>query len=96
MTDEELLRATAAARRAAHDAPMNPYRLDADGHRWVEMVSYAWADRSREWIALLNECDRRGLKRPAEAGAEFKATHPSGESDPAVTPDWSAPATSQR
>lgn len=37
-------------RKAAHDAPLNPYRLDADGHRWVEQVSYAYRDRANEWM----------------------------------------------
>lgn len=64
MTDEELLARAKAARRAAHDAPLNPYRLDADGHRWASMDSNAWADRAREWHELANEVDRRGLKQP--------------------------------
>ena len=64
MDDEQLLAATKAARRAAHDAPLNPYRLDANGHRWVAHDSRAWADRSREWCELANEVDRRGLKQP--------------------------------
>jgi len=34
--------------------------------------SYAWADRCREWMALADEVDRRGLKQPVlqrEGGA---------------------------
>lgn len=65
MTDEELLAATLRARRAMHDVPMRPYRLDADGHRWVETTSSAHADRSREWMALADEVDRRGLSQPS-------------------------------
>jgi hypothetical protein len=34
----------------------------------------------------------RELAGHREAGAGFKATRPSGESDPAVTPDWAASA----
>jgi len=64
MTDEELLRATAIARSAAHTALLNPYRLDHDGHRWVEPLSTAWADKSNEWMRLAAEVDRRGLKQP--------------------------------
>lgn len=64
MTDEELLRRTIEARMAMHNTPMNPYRLDADGHRWVEPISKAWADTSREWMMLADEVDRRGLKQP--------------------------------
>jgi hypothetical protein len=64
MTDKELLQATLEARKAAHDAPLNPYRLDADGHKWVELRSTAWADRSREWMDLSTEVRRRGLQQP--------------------------------
>jgi len=64
LTDDELLSRTLAALRAAHDAPLNPYRLDADGHRWVEPRSTAWADRSREWCELSAEVKRRGLEQP--------------------------------
>lgn len=38
-------------RKLAHEAPLNTYREDHDGHRWVELHSNAWADRSREWSA---------------------------------------------
>lgn len=64
LTDDELLARTKAALRAMHDAPLNPYRLDADGHRWVQHDSRAWADRSRDWCELANEIDRRGLAQP--------------------------------
>ena len=47
-------------RKLAHDAPLNPYRLDADGHRWVDLQSMAWADRSREWMQA---CERRDALR---------------------------------
>jgi hypothetical protein len=40
-------------RKLAHEAPMNPYRLDHDGHRWVEPISRAWADRAREYCEAL-------------------------------------------
>lgn len=40
----------AALRKAAHEAPLNPYRVNADGHRWVEQVSYAYRDRANEWL----------------------------------------------
>jgi hypothetical protein len=64
MTDADLLNRTLEARRAAHDAPLNPYRLDADGHRWVEQRSTAYATASGDWMALANEVDRRGLPQP--------------------------------
>lgn len=38
-------------RKLAHEAPLNPYREDHDGYRWVAQFSNAWADRSREWMA---------------------------------------------
>lgn len=73
LSDSELLAKTLEARRAAHDAPLNPYRLDADGHRWVDPSSTAWADRSREWVALANEVDRRGLSwRPPSVIDDMK------------------------
>lgn len=62
MTDEELLLKTAVARRAAHDAPRR-LQMTADGGATVG-ASMAWADRSREWMQLASEVDRRGLKQP--------------------------------
>lgn len=64
LDDQQLLAATLAARRATHDVPLNPYRLDADGHRWVEMQSNAWASSSREWMQFADEVDQRGLPQP--------------------------------
>lgn len=63
MSDEELLLKTLEARQAAHDAPLNPYRLDADGHRWVDFLSRAWSDRANEWMKLAAEVERRGLQQ---------------------------------
>lgn len=64
MNDEELLASILAARRRAHDAPLNPYRENADGHRWVELQSRAWAVAAEEWMALASEARRRGLPQP--------------------------------
>lgn len=66
MSDEELLKATAAARRAAHEAPKNLFR-NADGSGSLGN-STAWADQSREWMRLADEVDRRGLKQPEISG----------------------------
>lgn len=44
-------------RKLAHDAPLNPYREDHDGHRWVALYSTAWADRTREWIAACRKLE---------------------------------------
>ena len=44
--------------KLAHEAPLNPYRLDANGHRWVEQYSNAWADRSNDWVKLCEHRDR--------------------------------------
>ena len=65
MTDEELLKATAYARLAAHEAPKNLFR-NADGSGSLGN-SRAWADRSNDWMRLADEVDRRGLKQPALA-----------------------------
>lgn len=48
--------------KLAQEAPLNPYRLDADGHRWVEQYSRAWATRSNDWI---NACEKRDALRAA-------------------------------
>lgn len=48
--------------KLAHEAPLNPYRLDADGHRWVEQQSYAWARAGRD---VLNA----SLAAPTSVGA---------------------------
>lgn len=64
MTEIEKQEAECARlRELAHSAPLNPYRLDADGHRWVDLQSNAWADRSREWMAACNKLDE--MKRSA-------------------------------
>ena len=34
----------------AGEAPLNPYRLDANGHRWVEIQSYAWRNEGNNWV----------------------------------------------
>lgn len=65
LSDDALLAATLTARRAAHDAPLNPYRLDTNWHRWIEQQSSAWSDRSSEWAALASEVAQRGLQQPA-------------------------------
>ncbi len=49
-------------RTLAHEAPLNPYRLDANGHRWVEQISGAWKDRSNDWIKA---CEKRDALRAA-------------------------------
>ena len=64
MTDDELLAKTATARGAAHNVPMRPYRVNADGHRWVDTTSRAYAARAEEFFELAGEVKRRGLKLP--------------------------------
>lgn len=56
-------------RSLAHQAPLNPYRLDADGHRWVDQQSSAWRNRSNDW---LRACERRDSIRAALAQSEEK------------------------
>jgi hypothetical protein len=46
-------------RKLAHEAPMNIYHEDHDGHRWVEQVSNAWAARAEEWMAACKKRDER-------------------------------------
>ena len=54
-------------RKLAHEAPLNPYRLDADGHRWVDQQSTAWRYRSNDWIKA---CERRDAIRRALSDSE--------------------------
>lgn len=56
MADEECER----LRTLAHEAPLNPYRLDHDGHRWIEQESSAWRTRGNDW---LRACERRDARR---------------------------------
>ncbi len=69
MTDEELLKKTLEARRAAHDAPLaevyaeNQYGRPT-GKLKIRDHTRAYADRANEWMALAKEVDRRGLKQP--------------------------------
>lgn len=50
---ERLERTVHRLREMAHEAPLNPLRTDADGHRWVAMNSDAWARFSREYFAAV-------------------------------------------
>lgn len=69
MTNGTLLTRTLEARRAAHDAPLAQiYEVNKGGkptgQKHISQHTSAWADRSREWMDLANEVDRRGLKQP--------------------------------
>ena len=69
MTDEDLLNATLAARRAAHDAPFAAFSTEnkngkPTGKHFLDDHTTAWSDRSREWMKLADEVDRRGLRQP--------------------------------
>jgi hypothetical protein len=68
VTPEDLQRAEEECERLrtlAHEAPLNPYRLDADGHRWTEQQSTAWRGRSNDWMRA---CERRDAIRAALRG----------------------------
>jgi hypothetical protein len=65
VTDAELLAKTALARGEAHRVPMRPYRVDADGHKWVDTSSRAYAARADDFFTLMSECKKRGLEMPA-------------------------------
>lgn len=68
MTDLEQAEAECERlRKLAQEAPLNPYRLDADGHRWVEQVSQAWSSRSNDWMKA---CERRDALRAALSSRE--------------------------
>ncbi len=58
MTDAELQTAIDHALHMAHTAPLAAYRLDHDGHRWIEQTP-GWSKWSLEWVRLRDEQDRR-------------------------------------
>jgi len=67
MTDEELVLKTKEAKKAANEAPLAEVTHvnkngSPTGEKFITRHTSAWADRSREWIALSEECDKRGLK----------------------------------
>jgi hypothetical protein len=64
-SDEQLLKATAAARGAAHRAPLAEWSKDHLGHSSIVYHTHAWADRSNEFSNLVAEIKRRGLEIPA-------------------------------
>lgn len=59
MSDEELLRRTAEARKAAHDAPK---RITGAGEPGIS--GHGCFDRANDWMQLATEVNRRGLKQP--------------------------------
>lgn len=63
LTDAELIERTKQALDEAHNAPLRAYRLDADGHRWVEGGN-SYSFRANEWHALSDEVARRRLVHP--------------------------------
>lgn len=69
LSDDDLLRRTLAARRAAHDAPLARVSEvnkggKPTGKRFISEHTDAWARSSREWMRLADEVDRRGLNQP--------------------------------
>lgn len=64
LSDSALLGRTKEARRAAHAAPFAEWSMDHRGHSAIINHTSAWATRSREWMDLANEVDRRGLPQP--------------------------------
>jgi hypothetical protein len=67
LTDDELAAREVTARAAAHDAPMKAFRLDHDGHKWVEGTD-AFARRAEEWCEIKSEIERRARWTRAEEG----------------------------
>lgn len=58
MSIEELERQYEEVMARARAAPMNPVRMDHDGHRWVEPVSSAWFRHSSEAAAIWDRLQR--------------------------------------
>lgn len=63
MTDAELLTATSVA-RAAHRAPMAIWSMDHQGHSSINNHTSGYAFRGNDFMALADECEKRGLKLP--------------------------------
>lgn len=69
LSDADLLARTASARTAAHGAlrgevtDVNKHGKPT-GERFITNHTNGWATRSNDWIALSDECSRRGLKSP--------------------------------
>lgn len=61
MSDDDLLTAEAAARLAAHLAPLAEHSKHHDGTWHIARHTDAWANHSKEWMRLADEVDRRGL-----------------------------------
>ncbi len=40
-------------RKQAHEAPLNIFHKDHDGHCWVEITSYAWRDKANEYMEAI-------------------------------------------
>jgi hypothetical protein len=69
VTDADLLAKTAAARGAAHRAPMAMFCTEnlygkPTGHFFLEDHTHAYADRAHEFSLLMAEVKRRGLEMP--------------------------------
>jgi hypothetical protein len=64
LTNDELLQKTSAARGAAHRSEFAEYSKDHRGHTAIVNHVSAWAVRGDEFVALAEECSRRGLKLP--------------------------------
>ena len=70
LSDDQLLAATAEARTAAHQAPLGE-KTDVNkngkptGERFITNHTRGYADRANDWVALSDECARRGLPSPA-------------------------------
>jgi hypothetical protein len=62
VSDEDLLAQTRAAREAAHNVPLAGIGERHTGERHILHPTSTWAIRSREWMRLMDECERRGLK----------------------------------
>ncbi len=70
LSDDELRTRASEALDAAHNYPMRAYRVDHDGHRWIEDSGEregingggsGWPRASDRWIELSDEMLRRGI-----------------------------------
>lgn len=76
MTDEELLQKTAKARGAAHRAEFAEWSKDHRDHSAIVHHTRGYADRANEFVELMQEVTRRGLKIPRCDCSPTQHCHP--------------------
>lgn len=64
VSDEQLLTMASRSRGLAHRAPLAEWSKDHLGHSAIVRHTDAYAARARDFFAICDELERRGLKMP--------------------------------